>query len=140
MDIKLSIQKIPPGGAHIFVSGRICGKRITYLIDTGASKSVMDKKYLTETFPDIPITEVTQSTAGLGAMYEKSEYAELQKIEIGGFKIAKKAFAVLDFTVINTAYTQSGFKPIQAIIGGDILVKYKGIVDYKKKALRLFKK
>lgn len=138
MNIKLKIQKIPPGGSHIFVKGKLGKKKVTYLIDTGASKSVIDKPYVAQHFSELQINESAHSTTGLGATYEKSETIIIPEIEIGTFRIQKKEFGLLDLSVINTAYQQAGLDAIIVIIGGDILLKYKGIIDYKNKLLKLY--
>ncbi|MFN0276868.1 MAG: aspartyl protease family protein [Chitinophagales bacterium] len=138
MNIKLKIQKIPPGGSHIFVKGKIGSKNVTYLIDTGASKSVIDKNYFAKHFAELQITELAHSTTGLGATYEKSESITIPQIEIGKFVIRKNEFGLLDLSVINAAYHQAGLDPILVIIGGDILLKYKGVIDYRNKIFKLY--
>ncbi|MBC8046985.1 MAG: aspartyl protease family protein [Fimbriimonadaceae bacterium] len=140
MNIKLKIQKIPPGGSHIFVKGKIGGKKVTYLIDTGASKSVIDKTYVEKHFSELHVVESKHSTTGLGATYDKSSFITIPNIQIGDFIIPKKEFGLLDLSMINTAYQQAGLDPIIVIIGGDILLKYKGIIDYKNKLIKLYSK
>lgn len=139
MNIQLKIKHIPPGGSHIFVEGKILNEKMIFLIDTGASKSVIDKNYIDEHLSHIQVKEVAHATTGLGATYEKSVFAIIPEIEIGKFKLPKINFGVLDLSIINTAYTAAGMKPIRMIIGGDILLKYQSVINYKKRILQLYK-
>ncbi|MFN3939800.1 MAG: aspartyl protease family protein, partial [Chitinophagales bacterium] len=132
-------RNIPPGGSHIFVKGSIQGVNLVWLIDTGASQSVIDKNFITQHFHNSIITETEHQTTGLGATYTKSTFIHLRKIWIGDFSIPSKKFSTLDLQVVNSAYESAGMPRIEAIIGGDILKRYKALIDYNKKYLRLIK-
>ena len=43
----------------------------------------------------------------------------------------------LDLTHVKQSYEQMGEKPIQGVLGGDILDRYQAIIDYSKSILRL---
>ncbi|MBC8172303.1 MAG: retropepsin-like domain-containing protein [Chitinophagales bacterium] len=138
--MKLKIQRIPPNGSHIFVAGKIGTKKVLCLIDTGASKSVVDKKFISENFSNYKVIQTEHSTTGLGANYTNSEFVVIPEWIIGDFTLRNHKTGLLDLSVVNTAYTMAGLKPITIIIGGDILLKYQSVIDYKKKVLRLMKK
>lgn len=139
MKIPLIIRNLPPAGCHIFVKGTIDGKRTLWLIDTGASQSVIDKTFVSSHFNTNRISESPHQTTGLGATYDKSEFVRLKNIAIGKFLIKSKKFAVIDLDVVNTAYVAGGMPRIEAIIGGDILKKYRGVINYNKREFSLMK-
>lgn len=139
MKIPLIIRNLPPLGSHIFVRGNIDSQKVLWLIDTGASQSVIDKTFVSTYFQDNIISETEHQTTGLGATYEKSEFVRLKNLQIGKFKITSKKFAVIDLDMVNTAYVSAGMPRIEAIIGGDILKKYKAIINYGKKEFTLVK-
>lgn len=139
MKIPIIIRNIPPGGSHIFVKGSIQAVDLVWLIDTGASQSVIDKNFIAHHFQNNIITETEHQTTGLGATYDKSTFIQLRKIMIGNFSISSKKFSTIDLHIVNTAYESAGMPKIEAIIGGDILKKYKAIIDYNAKYLRLIK-
>ena len=45
--------------------------------------------------------------------------------------------AVLDLSTINVAYRQLGHPEVLGVLGGDILMKYKAVVDYGQQTLTL---
>lgn len=139
MKIPLIIRNLPPQGSHIFVKGRIDQVDILWLIDTGASQSVIDKGFINSYFKNNIITETAHQTTGLGATYDKSEFVRLKNIAIGKFAISTKKFAVIDLQMVNAAYEGAGMHKIEAIIGGDILKKFKAMIHYGKKELTLIK-
>jgi len=58
-------------------------------------------------------------------------------LQLGGLHLRQYDVAVLDLSTINYAYRQLAIDPVIGVIGGDILVKYGGIIDYRTQLLRL---
>ncbi len=137
MLIKLHIKRIPPNGFHVFIKGRIKGVPVDFLIDTGASKSLVDKSFAQKHFPHLRIKQTTHQTTGLGASIENSEFAKMDRINLGNFHLKPAELALLDLSVINTAYAEAGLKPVYAILGGDLLKKYHAIIDYHRRVIDL---
>jgi hypothetical protein len=129
--LKLIIKKIPPKGYHIFVKGKIQGIEVKFLIDTGASKSVVDRSFTEKHFKDQHIIKTEHQTTGLGANIQNSEFVKFNRLKIGTKSIKPLEFALIDLDMVNAAYTAAGLDPVYAIIGGDILMKYKCVIDYK---------
>ncbi|MDB5141825.1 MAG: clan aspartic protease, partial [Mucilaginibacter sp.] len=44
--------------------------------------------------------------------------------------------AVLDLSSINIAYRQLNHPEVLGVLGGDILMKYKAVIDYGKETIR----
>jgi len=130
ISVPLIIKKIPPKGYHIFVDGKIMRKKIRFLIDTGASKSVVDKSFAEKNFTTSLITETDHQTTGLGTNIPNSSFIRLHHIRIGDQKIKPLQFALLDLSVVNDAYSLAKLEKVNAIIGGDILKKYGCVIDY----------
>lgn len=135
----IQIKEIPPKGHHIFVKGRIGRIPVNFLIDTGASKSVVDAKFAEDHFKMGKVIKTDHLTTGLGANIPNSSFLKLRRIKIGKTKIKPTTFALLDLSVVNDAYASANLEPVIAIIGGDILMKYKSNIDYQTKALTLRK-
>lgn len=127
----LIIKKIPPKGYHIFVEGKIMGMPIRFLIDTGASKSVVDQTFAETYYKTSVITKTDHQTTGLGTNILNSNFIRLRRIKINDQKIKSMQFALLDLKIVNDAYSQAGLGKVEAIIGGDILKKYNCVIDYK---------
>ncbi len=137
MQIPITVKKIPPNGSHIFVNGKINGISLRFLIDTGASQSVIDKSFAEEHFRNAHIIKTEHQTTGLGANIPNSEFIKIYRIRLGKLNLNRMEFALLDLSVVNTAYTGAGFKVVNAIIGGDILLRYGAIINYSAKTLQL---
>ncbi|HVA98908.1 MAG TPA: clan AA aspartic protease, partial [Bacteroidia bacterium] len=62
------------------------------------------------------------------------------KIIFGDLEIKKQPVLLLDLSHVNTSYESIGLKPIDGVLGSDLLLKYDAIIDYKKCELRLTNK
>jgi hypothetical protein len=61
----------------------------------------------------------------------------LKKLKIGDIVIPDYKTFILDLSHVNNSYAQIGIKHIDGVIGSDLLVEYKAIIDYEKKHLKL---
>ena len=68
-----------------------------------------------------------------------TQIAKNNKIEIGRWKIDKLDVVIFDLSHVNQALIQHKSKKVQGIIGADILLKGKGIIDYYNHCLYLQK-
>ena len=68
-----------------------------------------------------------------------TQISKKNKIKIGDYTLKKVHLILLDLTHINNALTKQNAKPVNGIIGADILEKGKAIIDYNKKKLYLLK-
>ena len=59
------------------------------------------------------------------------------KIKIGKWSNNKVVLVLFNLTHVNTALTEHNSKPVDGIIGADILKKAKAVIDYQKKYLYL---
>ncbi|SKB99040.1 Aspartyl protease [Sphingobacterium nematocida] len=138
--IPLHILALEQQGYHILVEVKLFDTIHKMVVDTGASKTVFDKSMLfqagmTET---ALITSNILST-GLGTNAMESHTFHLENFSIADWLCSPIEVAVLDLSTINYAYTQMGISPIIGVLGGDILLQYGGIINYKKRTLTLNK-
>ncbi|MVZ64796.1 clan AA aspartic protease [Sphingobacterium sp. DK4209] len=139
------MQKIPfeviglqADGFHIITEITIYDKTFKIVIDTGASKTVLDKETLLhsglaeENFQNTDIL-----STGLGTNTMESFMLSIPEMKLCGWSVKNFTVAVLDLSSINYAYTQIGLDPVIGVLGGDILKTYGGIIDYKKNLLSL---
>ena len=61
-------------------------------------------------------------------------------LEIGKFRLKRTQLILIDLQHINNALEKQNAEPVNGIIGADILIKGKAIIDYDKKYLYLFNK
>jgi predicted aspartyl protease len=119
------------------VKGKIGNVPVRLLIDTGASKTVMDKTFLKLNFASLKLESNQQLTTGVGNNTIESEITEIKKMEIGDFKISHYQIAVLDLNHVNETYSLVGVAAINGVIGCDLLVDFQGSINLKKKTMGL---
>ncbi|GAA4279939.1 retropepsin-like aspartic protease [Gaetbulibacter aestuarii] len=120
---------------HFEIKASINGKKGLFILDTGASNSCVGFEGI-ETFQlDAEISEI--KAAGAGAIDMETKMSKKNKIKIGKWKHNKAILVLFNLTHVNTALTNHNSKPVDGIIGADILKKAKGIIDYQKKYLYL---
>lgn len=136
--IPFEILPIQNDGFHILIDVVLLDKTFKMVLDTGASKTVLDKQLLFDSGlnEDELIASNILST-GLGTNEMQSHMLFLKTFKIENWTIKNIEVAVLDLSSINYAYQQMEFDPVIGVLGGDILFKYGAIINYKKKTLQL---
>jgi len=123
---------------HLFVRGKINGKRYDLLIDTGASHTIFDATLIPEAPEDKTVKHEIQA-AGIHAGELKNTIGFIKKFKLGDLKRKKWTVILIDLTHVNDLYKKFTNKRVAGLIGSDFLLKHKAIIDYKKKALVLRK-
>ena len=122
---------------HLLLKAKINGVSGNFILDTGASSSCVGFEGI-EWFGLKAIKSKTKAS-GAGATGMYTQIAKNNKIEIGRWKIDKLDVVIFDLSHVNQALIQHKSKKVQGIIGADILLKGKGIIDYYNHCLYLQK-
>ena len=130
--LPLHVQKISEDGIHIFINIRINGKLTRALIDTGASETVLDIKSIKG---EAELIKNQSKALGVNASELEIFKIKINSLSLSKLKIENTNFTVMDLNNINASYIEMGYKPFYAIIGGDILLRHKAIIDYNAKKL-----
>lgn len=128
--VKISIEALDDTGCHLFLNLKVNGKKCRFLVDTGASHSVIDKSYFEKQSGKKKLETVKQSTTGLHSSTDESHFGKLKEIVIGKLVIKHYHVAAIDLAHVNLTYSSIKKPKIHGILGSDILLKYKMIVDY----------
>lgn len=136
-DIKLEIKELQPESYHVFLNVLVNNKRIRMLLDTGASKTVIDKTFVETKLRSIKVESSKNPTSSLHATVQTSDIMTAKTIVIGTTKIEDYLITVLDLSHVNDTYKSVKCKPIQGILGSDILVDKSAVIDYGKKLMKL---
>ena len=137
IEVPLQLIDIEGEGFHIMVTGMIHGKEANFLIDTGASRSVFDSKTISNFIDDIQFEKKEGLTAGVGSSDLESSTFKIENFSIGDLEITEYEAVALDLENIHEMYGKLGLPCIDGIIGGDLLKRYKSVINYKGKKLRL---
>ena len=135
--IPLRIVHVDQQGYHLFAKARVNGKVLNLLIDTGASKTVFDSNRI-EKFADKTSMLLNEHiSTGLGTNSMQSHTIVLKKMQVGELILKQYQVFLLDLSHVNETYEKLNYKPLDGVIGGDILKKYKVVIDYGKKQMVL---
>jgi hypothetical protein len=136
--IKIELLPIEEDGYHIFTDAMINGGIARLLIDTGASRTVFDeeriKAFLTR--ENHSFGKMDKLSTGLGTNTMKSRSVILDEFRLGATIFKDYHAVVLNMEHVNQSYIMIGHKPIDGVLGGDLLQKLKIVVDYRKKEVR----
>ena len=120
---------------HFEIKASINNVKGRFIIDTGASNSCVGFEAV-ENFK-LKVKDSPVKAAGAGAIDMKTQISKKNLVKIGKWKHKKVALVLFNLSHVNTALTNHNSKPIDGIIGADILKKGKAIIDYDKKYLYL---
>jgi len=137
IEVPLQLLDIEGEGFHVMVKGMIHGKEANFLIDTGASRSVFDPKTIATFIENLQFEKKEGMTAGVGSSDLESSTFFIDSFTIGELEINDYEAVALDLENIHEMYDKLGLPHIDGILGGDLLKRYKAVVNYKAKKLRL---
>jgi hypothetical protein len=136
----LIIAEIEAKNYHLFIELTVNNIPCRLLLDTGASKTVMDTDRV-QAFVTNPkdIVAHHSKSVGLGTQDMETQVATLRNWRINQFEIRKFEVAVLPIAHVNQTYQQLNIPAIDGVLGSDFLMKYNAVIDYKKRILNLHK-
>lgn len=133
--VPLQIIDLDRDGFHFLVDISLFGKAFKVVLDTGASKTAFDKAILLAANETAALSESEKLSTGLGTNTMVSFTAIIHDMHIGSLQIPQFEVAVLDLSTINIAYGQLGHPQVLGVLGSDILMKYKAVIDYGKQVI-----
>jgi len=136
--LPLELVPIEQDGFHIFIKARINGKRARFLVDTGASRTVVDKARVMRYMPheEAAFEKLESFSAGLGTNTMESHTIVLKSLSFGRLVLRNYITAALDLSHVNNSYGMIRMKKIDGVIGGDLLHRLRAVIDYKMEEVR----
>ena len=122
---------------HLLIKAKINGVTGNFILDTGASNSCVGFESV-----DLFLLEAKRSktkAAGAGASGMFTQLALKNQLQLGSWKDIAFDIVIFDLSHVNEALLQHKSKPVHGIIGADVLMKGKAIVDYYNHYLYLLK-
>ena|SRR5688572_14459872 len=135
--IPIKFLKIQHDGFHLAIKIRINKKVAHVLIDTGASKTVFDLEKITKFVKATSFDLHDRLSTGLGTSNMTSHITSIDELKIGDIVLSNYTTVLLDLSHVNQSYVQLGLKPIDGVIGSDLLSDFAAIIDFKNKDLKL---
>ncbi len=142
MYVKIPIQllAIENDGFHLMVEVEINHKKANMIIDTGASRTVFDENLIGQfiNVDENKFEENEHLSTGLGTNSMRSKVFELNSLKFGKLELKNYQAVVMDLKTINDSYRMLDLPTIHAVLGGDLLKKYKAVIFYKNKTVKLY--
>jgi hypothetical protein len=137
--IKIQLQKvdIPPNGIHPALHITLKDQLVRMVVDTGASRSVLDVDFFRSVFPEAELNQEQSESAGVGGSGLESFISWISSFQIEGLEVNDYEMALMDLTHVKDSYAQIGEETIYGVIGGDFLNQYEAIIDYSDFSLTL---
>jgi Aspartyl protease len=129
--IKLKLLKTQ----HLLITAKINGIKGNFILDTGASYSCVGFDSIE--FFLLKAKKSKTKAAGVGATEMFTQRAVNNKVTLGSWKVTEFELVIFDLSHVNEALVNHKAKPVHGIIGADILMKGKGIIDYYHHCLYL---
>lgn len=138
ISIPLKLINLQDDGFHLLVEVVVFKEKHFAVLDTGASRSVFDKKLIEQHLAETLQVSEEINAATLFTTTSTIQ-ATIPEVKIGRLKIKNYETVAFDLQSVTDTYQQFGHPPIIGIIGGDILMQYKAVINYEKSSLRLYK-
>ena len=120
---------------HLLIKATINGISGNFILDTGASNSCVGFEGI-ETF-ELKAGKSKTKASGAGATGMFTQLAKNNALQIGRWKTHNFNLIIFDMTHVNEALQQYKAKPVHGIIGADVLLEGKAIIDYYNHCLYL---
>ena len=138
IEIPINIISSEGDGFHLIAEGCINGKTARFVVDTGASRTVFDKDKILNYINNPEFSEKEGISAGIGGTDISSFIFDIEELSFGELKIKDYQAVAMDLSNVNDSYAMIKLPPIDGVLGGDLLVKYKAGISYRLKKIRLF--
>ena len=135
IEIKFTVIELESNTFHPLLKADFNGlDEYWWVIDTGASKSVMDIS-LAEHY--LPEESDTVMATGLGKDMVSTSSGIIGELKLGGFNFGPLKVALVDFQHINKEYSKFSDKKIIGLIGCDFLHEHKALIDFGQNMISL---
>ena len=129
--IKFKVSKTQ----HLLIKASINGVKGNFILDTGASSSCVGFESIGYFQLEAKKSKTKASGAGATGMF--TQLAKDNQLQLGRWKVSDFDLVLFDLSHVNEALTEHKVKAVHGIIGADVLMKGKGIIDYYNHCLYL---
>jgi hypothetical protein len=133
--VPLKLIELDNQSFHLLVEAEINHTPLNLIIDTGASRTVFDRKILVKRIKGRRLEMQNVKSAGIMADQIKSRMAIAEIFRIGDLELKNYQVIMIDLDAINKLYLKLAGEKIHGLLGSDFLLKMRARIDYKKLVL-----
>ena len=139
--LPLQLLYVESDGCHLMCEVEVEGVKVNMLIDTGASRTVFDSISLQQMLGiDISTLQSNERlSAGIGTNSLESLFLEISEFRIGEVIIKDYQAVLIDLGQVNAMYTSLGLPAIEGVLGGDLLISLRAVIDYRQLIMKIRK-
>lgn len=104
-----------------------------FIIDTGAGQTCIDLQ-LVENY-GWTLKEIEEKATGIGSSSMPISTTTIPKVCFGDYDLFDYQMTIIDLGHVNQAFADMNVQPVDGIIGADVLLQYRGVIDCKGKKL-----
>jgi predicted aspartyl protease len=113
---------------HLSVKAKINGVSGSFILDTGASNTCVGFESI-ERF-ELNAKKSKTKASGAGGTGMKTQISASNNLQLGSWKSKDFSIVIFDLSHVNEALESFKTKPVHGIIGADVLLQGKAIIDY----------
>ncbi|MEX0965739.1 MAG: aspartyl protease family protein [Bacteroidia bacterium] len=137
INIPLELIDIENGGYHCFLKVNLHGMERHMLLDTGASRTIFDLSLLRSLLAHESFQANEVKATGLGSAEIENFVVNIEHIKLGRLDLYDLEVGALDLEMVNKSYKALGMQPVSGVIGSDLLMRYRAVIDFGKNKLML---
>lgn len=126
-------------GFHLLAELSINGLKANAIIDTGASRSVLDINRVPHYLGDADLVHEDRMITGVGPKQLETKSVQIHTVGLGELFLWDVQAVVVDLTSINKAYAIFDLPRVDMVLGGDILTSLGAVIDYNSRQIHLSK-
>jgi len=127
--LPLQLIHIDRKGYHLMLKVRLNGLHANALLDTGASRTILDRNRVHHYMQDPMLTPYNKFFSGLGAEKLETLFTRVERIDFGPVALSQEELVVIDLASINHSYALFDLPRIDMVLGCDLLLKMRAVID-----------
>jgi len=135
-EIPFTLKELESNSFHPIVLGSINGVAMNFIVDTGASRTVIDESFA----KDIEIIKSESEepfAAGINAEKLEVQQVEIPILELGKINFIKMSVFTTDLSGISELYEKMVGLTIGGLLGCDFFKKHQAIVNFKDSIIQI---
>lgn len=128
-------MRIDNSGYHLMVTLNLNGLKANALIDSGASRTILDKNRVAHYLDHPTMNKYEKFFSGLGTGPIETFQTVVERVEVGGLELRNQEVVVIDLKAINDSYALFDLPKIDLVLGCDLLLKMNAVIDCPNRTL-----
>ncbi len=117
------------------VHTQINGYKMNALVDSGASRSVLDLSRARACIQNLSVGVYNKQFVGMGSEKIHTYIATIPGLVMGNMVESSLEILLLDLSPINTFYAIHDLPKVDMVLGGDFLMRWGVVIDYPNKRM-----